>query len=102
MTRLSKLVILIVLFGVSAAEAQTVISDTNLSLHSPDNSTTGANFSITVWQNIAATNPTTIWLKYDGSHVSLVSGVLDEGSDWYLVHLGDSFDPNTIQAAHIR
>ena len=96
--RLLNLTLLFVLFSVSAAEAQTVISDTNLSLLSPNNSTPGANFSVLVWQNAAATNPTTVWLKYDGTHVSFGNINLDEGSDWYLVHPGDHFDKATIQS----
>lgn len=96
--RLAHIAFTLLLFGATAVNAQTVVSGANLELLSPNNSFPGENFSFTVWQDAAATDPTTIWLNYDGSHVSFGGTNVDEESDWYLVHPGDHFGKTAIQA----
>lgn len=73
--------------------AQTVVVDTNISL-SPG-APIGA-YMLTVFQDAAGTDPTSIWLDYDGTNVEVVSWNIDEESDWYLAFDNDPFSAQNI------
>ena len=79
----------------SSLQAQTVISNSNLLL-SPG--LFGADYTFSVYQNAAATNGTAFYFDYDGTKVTYVTELIDEGSDWYVVKPGDAFTPANIQA----
>ena len=65
----------------------TAVIDANvlLALGSPP----GVNDVLTVFQDEAATDPTSVVFDYDGSHLEIVSWNVDEESEWYLVEADD-------------
>lgn len=81
---------LIVSTGVNAA----VISNTNILLYHP---AMFSDYALRVFQDEAATDPTTMWFNALGPTISFVTMDMDEGSDWYLASLGDSFSRDSIQ-----
>src|SRR5262245_24638300 len=74
----------------TSAHAQTVVQNSNLTI-SPSSGPGTANYAFTVYQNIQASDPTTVWFNYDGSHLQAINTNIDQGSDWYIVHSGDEF-----------
>lgn len=87
-----------ILFAISSnLHAQTVIQNSNLAI-SPDTFLPPANYAFTIWQNTARTDPTSVWFKYDGSHMQAINTNIDQGSDWYVVHSGDQFSRANISA----
>lgn len=74
-----------------------VISNTNITL-SPDFGFMGADYALTVYQDAARTDPTTIWFNFTGGSLSFVTTNLDEGSDWYRTYSLDAFSEASIRA----
>ena len=83
----------IVLVAPSLASATTVVADTNISL-SPGGAL--GDYTLTVYQDAAGTDFTTVFFDFDGTNVNFVTGVIDEGSDWYLVDGGDAFSKGNV------
>ena len=83
------------LFMPSLAGATTVVVDTNISL-----SLGGAlgDYVLTVSQDAAGTDSTSVFLDFDGTSVDFITGNIDEGSDWYLADAGDPFSQANIDA----
>lgn len=77
----------------SLADATTVVTDANVSL-SPSGSL--GDYQLTVFQDAAGTDPTSVWFDYDGTNIEIVNWNIDEGSDWYLVLGGDEFSARNI------
>ena len=92
--RLIKIMLIVLVVAACKLHAQTVISDSNLTFQ-PDNTLPPANYRFTAFQNVAATDPTSMWFKYDGTNVLFVSENIDQGSDWYVVQPGDFFTQTT-------
>jgi hypothetical protein len=76
--------------------AQTVIQNSNLLLG--PGSFGGENYTLTVYQNAAATDPTSVFGIYNRPTIQVTNTNIDEGSDWYVVRPGDRFDAAHIQA----
>ena len=83
----------IVLVAPSLASATTVVADANISL-SPGGDL--GDYTLTVYQDAAGTDYTEVFLDFDGTNVNFVTGVIDEGSDWYLVDNGDAFSKGNV------
>ena len=77
------------------AHAQTVVQNLNLSI-APDSSLPPANYAFTVYQKADRSDWTSVWFKYDGTHLQLINTNLDEGSDWFVVQPGDVFSQPAI------
>lgn len=73
-----------------------VISNTNVSLS--DGGFAGADYALTVFQDEAGTDPTSILFNVTGSILTFVTSNIDEGSDWYLASFEDEFSNGNIQA----
>jgi hypothetical protein len=78
-------------------QAQTVVQNSNLAI-SAYSGQPPANYAFTVYQNIAGTDPTSVFFKYDGSHMQAINTNIDQGSDWYIVHSGDEFSRANVAA----
>ncbi len=85
----------------SSLHAATVITDDNLSWGPgsiggspgvPD-----ANYGATIFQDAGATDPTSAWFYYDLTTIRGINENIDEGSDWYVVSPGDTFDKQSIE-----
>ena len=55
-------------------------------------------YRFTLYQDEAATDPTSFWLNFDGATLSFASIHLDEGSGWYHAHSNEAFSAQTIAA----
>ena len=55
-----------------------------------------ADYTLTVYQDAAGTDYTEVIFDFDGTNVNFVIGVIDEGSDWYLVDGGDAFSKGNV------
>jgi hypothetical protein len=53
-------------------------------------------YYLTVYQNEAATDPTTIVFDHDFTTLTFITTNIDEASDWYLVPAGAAFTASTI------
>lgn len=73
-----------------------VIGNTNIVLS--DSVWTGADYALTVYQDHAGTDPTTILFKLSESVLTFVNTNIDEGSDWYFASFGNEFSDVNIQA----
>src|SRR3954468_15769828 len=62
----------------SISHAQTVVSDTNLSI-TLDNSFPPSDYRGTIWQDAAKSNPTSIWFNYDGLKITFGTTMLMRG-----------------------
>ena len=82
-----------VLLAPSLADAVTVVVDTNILLTADG---ILADYALTVYQDAAGTDPTSVWFDYDGANVEVVAWNIDEESDWYLVDSGDEFTRQNI------
>lgn len=74
----------------------TVIEGTNVVLSNvgfPD-----ADYTLTVYQDASATDPTSIFFDVTDSKLSIIDYNIDEASDWFLVSLNDEFSAATINA----
>jgi len=80
------------------AQAATVVVDSNISLTVPIGGF--EDYELTVQQNpVFDDNPTGIVFDRDGlTRLRFVNHNIDEGSDWYLANLGDSFSKETIES----
>jgi PEP-CTERM motif-containing protein len=79
-----------------------VVGGTNIVFAGPfDNGLLG-NYTATVYQDVARTNPTSVWLNFDGANLGITATNIDEGSDWYFVHPGDQFGTATIAAGQFQ
>lgn len=76
--------------------ASIVVHDTNIVLN--EATFFGANYSLTVYQDAAGTDPTTVWLRLNGSTLSYITTNVDEGSDWYGAQFGQPFNTGSINA----
>jgi hypothetical protein len=83
----------VALMAPSLAGATTVVTDTNILLSDGE---VGADYTLTVYQDTAGTDPTSIFFDYDGTNVEVVAWNLDEVSDWYVVAAGDEFTRQNI------
>ena len=81
------------LFMPSLAGATTVVTNTNILLSDGE---VGADYTLTVYQDAAETDPTSIFFDYDGANVEVVAWNIDEESDWYVVDAGDEFTRQNI------
>lgn len=79
------------------AHAQTVVQNSNLAI-APDSGLPPANYAFTVYQTADRSDWTSVWFKFDGSHLQAINTNIDQGSDWYVVHSGDEFSRATIAA----
>jgi hypothetical protein len=88
------------LAATSTTLAQTVIQNSNLHLGppGPGNDFDGANYGLTVYKDAAATDSTSVFGIYNQPRIQVVNFELDQGSDWYVVHPGDTFDTPHIEA----
>ena len=78
------------------AGATSVVIDTNISLGvAPP---LGTDYELTLQQDAAGTDPTIVFFDFDGTSIDFITGVVDEGSDWYLVDAGDPFTNADIDA----
>lgn len=73
-----------------------VVSNTNVTLS--NGGFAGADYALTVFQNEAGTNPTSIFFNVSGSTLTFVTSNIDEASDWYLASFEDEFSNLNIQA----
>ncbi len=80
------------------AGATSVVIDTNISLSAGSGSPLGTDYELTLQQDAAATDPTIVFFDFDGTSIDFITGVVDEGSDWYLVDAGDPFTNADIDA----
>jgi hypothetical protein len=85
----------VVLLVPSLADATTVLTNTNISL-SADGGV--ADYVLTVYQDVAGTDPTSVFFDYDGTNVEIIAWNIDEESDWYLVDAGDEFSKQNIRS----
>ena len=83
----------VALMAPSLASATTVVTDTNILLSDDGGA---ADYTLTVYQDAAGTDPTSIFFDYDGANVEVVAWNLDEVSDWYVVGAGDEFTRQNI------
>ena len=89
----ARIAVCIVLVAPSLSSATTVVVDTNISL-SPGGAF--GDYMLTVYQDAAGTDYTEVFFDFDGTNVNFVTGVIDEGSDWYLVDDGDAFSKGNV------
>ena len=82
----------------SLAGATTVVVDANISLVAGGGPPLSGDYELTVQQDAAGTDPTSVFLDFDGTSVDFIDGNIDEGSDWYLVDAGDPFSEAKIDA----
>ncbi len=86
----------------SSLHAATVITDDNLSwgpgsITSPFPGVPDANYAATIFQDAAATDPTSAWFHYDLTTIRGINENIDEGSAWYVVSPGDVFSKQSIE-----
>lgn len=78
----------------------TVVANTNVQLNSPSiYPAYTSDYALTVFQDEAGGDGTTMWFNVSGATLSFVGDNLDEASDWYLTSYGDPFTETTIQSA---
>ncbi len=95
----SKLTILIFIFTSFLANGWSgvVITGTNVTLG--DGSADFADYSLTVFQDELAIDPTSIVFNVSGSTMTIVGSSLDEGSDWFLTSINQEFSEASITAS---
>lgn len=76
--------------GTPAAQAVTVVSNSNVELSAGD-AVEFYDYMLTVFQDSAATDFTSIHFDFDGLTIGQPGTVLDEGSDWFRVAPGQVF-----------
>lgn len=77
----------------SLANGYTIVSNDNMVF-----GVQPSKFQLTIFQDAATQESTGIWFDYDGSELTAELSSVDEGSDWYVVHAGDRFTPESIAA----
>lgn len=88
-----RIAICIVVLAAPLANAATIVTNTNILL---SDGGTFADYALTVFQDAAGTDPTSVFFDYDGANVEVVLSNADEGSDWYRVDAGDEFSRQNI------
>jgi hypothetical protein len=92
-----KVLLLFCLVCSSSSLNAAVITNSNITLQADG---IVGRFSLTVYQNEAGTNPTSIWFDHEGTNL-ILRGIginLDKGSNWYFANYGDAFGPTTIDS----
>ena len=94
---MSRVVILIASFSTlaiaSPTSAMSTVETGNISL---SESNEFSDYGLTVFQDAAATDFTSVYFDYDGNNLEIISWNIDEESDWYLVASGDEFSAQNI------
>lgn len=56
-------------------------------------------YQLTIYQDIAGTDPTSIFFDWTPTSLTLIAYNLDQGSEWYFTQHGDVFTSNAIAAS---
>src|SRR4051794_26296363 len=93
MTILRAAVLILFVADVAAA---VVVEDTNVDWRTGGGIVGLGNYTGTIFQNVAATNPTSAEFDYTDGFLRLIVVNADEGSNWYPVNQGDVVNPNLV------
>jgi hypothetical protein len=58
-------------------------------------------YSITIFQDLAQTDPTSIFFDKSSGSITFRNANIDEGSDWFFANLNDTFDASTVATPFI-
>lgn len=96
MRRLLPISASVILFAASVAHATIVVTGTNVVLSEGGLFGT-TDYTLTVYQDAAATDPTSVFFDYNGTKLEVVSWSLDEESDWYVAFAAEVFSAQNIE-----
>lgn len=92
---MNRLLTLLLPLAISASASRAaVVLDSNVELGSGS----PWEYQLTVFQDAAATDPTSVFLDYRPAALTYQAINLDEGSEWYFADAGDRFEAPTIVA----
>lgn len=89
---------MLICFGTIFAHPSIGAAVTGTNITIGDGAFSGADYALTVYQDEAATDPTSIFFDISGSELTIVNYNIDEASDWFFTFENEEFSASSIQS----